>query len=108
MIWGCICYDGVATLTAAEGNINSVKYIDILDENLWPVVVWYFERKEYLFMDDNAPVNRAHTVDNYKDQNEVTSMGWPTQSPNINYNRKYLAVHEERATKVYDKYRDQK
>ena len=31
-----------------EGNINSAKYIDILDKNLWPVVVWYFEGKEYL------------------------------------------------------------
>ena len=69
IIWGCICYDGVETLTAVEGNINSAMYIDILDINLWPVVVWYFEGKEYLFMDDNAPVHRAHTVDNYRDQN---------------------------------------
>ena len=45
MIWGCICYDGVGTLTAVEGNINSAKYIDILDKNLWPVVVWYFDGK---------------------------------------------------------------
>ena len=84
MIWGCICYDGVGSLTAVEGNINSAKYIDILDKNLWPVVVWYFEGKEYLFMDDNAPVHRAHTVENYKDQNEVTSMEWPAQSPDLN------------------------
>ena len=37
MIWGCICYDGVGTPTAVEGNINSAKYInfDILDKNLW-------------------------------------------------------------------------
>ena len=84
IIWGCICYDGVETLTAVEGNINSAMYIDILGINLWPVVVWYFEGKEYLFMDDNAPVHRAHTVDNYKDQNEVTSMEWPAQSPDLN------------------------
>ena len=25
MIWGCICYDGVGTLTAVEGNINAAK-----------------------------------------------------------------------------------
>ena len=65
MIWGCICYDGVGTLTAVEGNINSAKYIDILDKNLWPVVVWYFEGKEYFFVDDNAPVHRAHPIENY-------------------------------------------
>ena len=29
-------------------------------------------------MDDNAPVHRAHNaLENYKDQNEVTSMEWP-------------------------------
>ena len=84
MIWGCICYDGVGTLTAVEGNINSATYIDILDKNLWSVVVWYFEGKECLFMDDNAPVHRAHNVDNYKDQNEATSMEWPAQSPDLN------------------------
>ena len=26
MIWRCICCDGVGTLTAVEGNINSAKY----------------------------------------------------------------------------------
>ena len=45
---------------------------------------WHFEGKEYLFMDNNAPVQRAHTVENYKDQNEVTSMEWPAQSPDLN------------------------
>ena len=74
MIQGCTCYDGVGTLTAVEGNINSAKYIDILDKTVWPTVVWYFEGKEYLLMDDNAFVHRARTVDNYKDQNEVTAM----------------------------------
>ena len=45
---------------------------------------WHFEGKEYLFMDNNASVQRAHTVENYKDQNEVTSMEWPAQSPDLN------------------------
>ena len=84
MIWGCICYDGVGTLTAVEGNINSAKYIDFLDKSLWPVVVWYFEGKEYLFMDDNAPVHRGQTVKNDIDHNEVTSMEWPAQSLDLN------------------------
>ena len=57
-------------------------------------------------MDDNAPVHRAHTIENYKDQNELTSMEWPAQSPD--FNRKYLALHEERATKVRWRYRYQK
>ena len=62
MIWGCIFYHGVGTLTAVEGSINSVKYIDILENKPWPVIVWYFEDKEYLFMDGNAPVHRKLTL----------------------------------------------
>ena len=84
MIWECMCYDGVGPLAAVEGNINSSKYIDIPDKKVWPVVVWYFEEKEYLLMDYDAPFHRAHTVKNYKDQNEVTSIEWPAQSPDLN------------------------
>ena len=35
-------------------------------------------------MDDNAPIHSAHTVENYKDQNKVTSKGWTAQSPDLN------------------------
>ena len=37
-----------------------------------------------MFVDDNAPVHRAHAVENYKDQNEVTSTEWPAKSPDLN------------------------
>ena len=82
MFWGCICFDGVRALTAVEGNINSAKHIDILEENLWPVLVWYVEDKEYLFMGDNAPV---HAVQNYNmNTNEITSLEWPAQFRDLN------------------------
>ena len=32
----------------------------------------------------NAPVHRAHTVKNYKDQKKATSMECPAQSPDLN------------------------
>ena len=84
MIWGCICYDGVGTLVAVEGNINAVKYIEILDKNLWPVIVWYFDNGDYLFVDDNAPVHTAHIVGDYKEINGLNSLEWPAQSPDLN------------------------
>ena len=51
-------------------------------------------------MDDNAPVHRAHTVDNYKDQNEVTSMEWPAQSPDLNIENIWLYMKRELQTSV--------
>ena len=34
MFWGFITYDGLETLVPVDGNINSYKYVDILDVNL--------------------------------------------------------------------------
>ena len=34
MIWGCICWEGVGTMAPVEGNINSLKYQEILEEYL--------------------------------------------------------------------------
>ena len=39
MMWGCICYNGVGTLTKVEWNINADKYTSILEDNIWPVIV---------------------------------------------------------------------
>ena len=34
MIWGCICWHSVGTLTYITGNINSEKYKTILEDNI--------------------------------------------------------------------------
>ena len=45
MIWGCITYQGIGTSTPVEGTVNSAKYINILEENLWPVKARHFPKK---------------------------------------------------------------
>jgi hypothetical protein len=34
--------------------------------------------------DDNAPVHRARIVQQYKQENDIHSMSWPAQSPDLN------------------------
>ena len=53
---GCICFDVVWTLTSVKGNINSEKYIEVLENNLWPVIVRHFPSGNNVFQDD--PFNR--------------------------------------------------
>ena len=84
MVWGCICYAGVGTLTHVDGNINALKYINIIDNNLWPVIARHFPDGNYTFMDDNAPVHRAHVVDEYWETNDINHTEWPAQSPDLN------------------------
>ena len=74
MIWGCITFNGVGTLTTVNGKINATKYIDILEDNLWPLIVRHYPEENYIFEDDNAPVHRARSVQNYKTQNNINSM----------------------------------
>jgi hypothetical protein len=54
LVAGCICKDEVGSITEVEGNINSVKCVDILDNNCLPVVL-KFENYQWIFQDDSAP-----------------------------------------------------
>ena len=84
MIWGCISWYGVGTITSVEGNINAEKYIRILDDNLWPVIARHFPTNGYYFQDDNAPVHRARVTQEFIATNGINGMSWPAQSPDIN------------------------
>jgi hypothetical protein len=52
-VLGCICKDEVGSITEVEGNINSAKCVDILDNNRLPVVL-KFENYQWIFLDDSA------------------------------------------------------
>ena len=69
MIWGCITWHGVGTITAVEGNINAQKYQQILDDNLCPVIAQHFPNDQYIFQDDNAPVHRARSTQEFIHRN---------------------------------------
>lgn len=84
MIWGCITYHGVGTICRIIGNINSQKYIEILEDNLWPVIARHFANTNFLFMDDNATVHKSRLTNVYKLENDISSLEWPAQSPDKN------------------------
>lgn len=84
MIWGCVCFQGVGTLTDVQGNINAKKYLQIIENNIWPVIARHFPNNDYIFMDDNAPVHRAKIVKDYVNNNNINTTKWPAQSPDLN------------------------
>lgn len=84
MIWGCITYNGVGTLCVVDGNINAHKYIEIIDNHLCSVVAAHFPSNDYLFQDENAPVHRARSVKEFMEQENIPTMEWPAQSPDLN------------------------
>lgn len=78
MFWGCITFYGVGTLKAIEGNMNSDKYIDVLDECLWPVVVRHFRNR------NNVPCHVSFRSNQWKQNNNTETLPWPPQSPDLN------------------------
>ena len=67
-----------------EGNINTDKYISILEDNIWLVIVGHFPGNYYLFQDDNVPVHRARLTKEYVARTLLKNMNWPTQSLDLN------------------------
>ena len=84
MFWDCISYYGVGTLTPVVGNLNSEKYINILDDNLWPVIAQHFPTSPYIFQEDNAPCHESRRTNQWKTENDIPTLEWPPQSPDLN------------------------
>lgn len=84
MFWGCVCYDGVGTLVEIDGNMNTDKYIETLDNYLWPVVARHFQNRPWIFQEDNAPCHVSKAANKWKTENNINTLSWPSQSPDLN------------------------
>ena len=84
MIWGCITKSGVGTLGRISGYINSVKYIQIIDEKIWGVILKEFPDGNFIFVHDNAPVHVSQETTRWFDENGLRASDWPPQSPDLN------------------------
>ena len=70
MVRGCITYHGVGPLVFMAENMNSAKYIEVLDTNLLPVIARYFVGERWYFQDDNAAINTPTETEHWKRRNE--------------------------------------
>lgn len=82
MFWGCFSRVGLGPLVALEGNLNSVKYLDLLENVLLPEL--NAVDTPMVFMQDNAPSHSAGIVSQFFDQHDIERLVWPPQSPDIN------------------------
>ena len=69
MFWGCTTYYGVGNLVAIDGSMNTDKYISVLDDNLWPVVVRHFSDRPLIFQEDNTSCRVSLRANQWKEEN---------------------------------------
>lgn len=75
MFWGWLPREVVGTLAPVHGNINSEKYTQCLDNNLWPAIAKVFGVNCYLFKDDNAMPHRPLWTSNWNTENTMDWVG---------------------------------
>jgi transposase len=85
MVWGCISHDCKLDLVTIQGNLTGDQYIrDVLQ----PVVVPHFDNHplatRLVYMDNNARPHRSRAVTAYLQSEAVTSVPWPSMSPDLN------------------------
>ena len=73
MVWGCITWYGIGTLSFVDGNIDAEKYLATLEENLWPVTARHFPTAGEIFQ-DVAPVHTANIVKTWKRKNGINTL----------------------------------
>ncbi len=86
MFWGCFSVFGTGPLLALEGSQNQHTYIKLLEEWVLPEIIAAKEiyDTDMTFMQDNAPCHKTKKIAEFFEKNQIKTLNWPPQSPDIN------------------------
>ena len=90
MIWGCMSWFGTGGLNQVVGRMNSDQLISILSTCLVPTVdevaskLQLNARNDVIFQQDNDPKHTSAATKNWLATTGITTMNWPSQSPDLN------------------------
>ena len=85
MIWGCICWQGPGYATKIDGRMDGDLYLSILKEELQETFIYYNLRpSDIIFQQDNDPKHTCKKVKAWLEDQDLRTMKWPTQSPDLN------------------------
>lgn len=84
MVWGCFTRNSLGPLVKLEGRITANIYVGVLQNYLLPYIDGLEGQENYIFQEDNAPIHTARVVKSWKDENSITTLPWPAQSPDLN------------------------
>jgi len=84
MVWGCFTKDGLGPLVRLNGKVTAKDYINVLKDHLVPYINSLENKENIIFQEDNAPIHTARIVKSWKEENNITCLPWPAQSPDMN------------------------
>jgi transposase len=84
MVWSCISKYGFHDMVHLENNVNSINYVEVLDQYLLPIIGEYFGSQPCIFQQDNASIHTAHVVQDFFESENIDVLQWPPHSPDLN------------------------
>lgn len=84
MVWSVMSAQGTGRLYIVEGMMNQHQYKKVLKTRLIPQLNDWFPNKDYVFMHDSAPCHKAKSVTKFLSANNIKTLSWPGNSPDMN------------------------
>lgn len=85
MVWGCITSQGVGFMCQIEDGLNAELYRSILSDEYLKTLEWYdLSKTQTIFQHDNDPKHTATSTKTWLQENEISVLKWPSQSPDLN------------------------
>ena len=83
MVWAAISSRGSSELVFLEGKQNSIKYVETLDQYLFPLCD-KFGYDTVIFQHDNAPLHTSRLTKTFLQERNLKVLKWPARSPDLN------------------------
>ena len=83
MVWAGVGYFGKTEIIFTSSKMNSIDYINIINDNLLPVAQSISTQK-WVLQQDNASVHRSNMTKKWFEQQKVRVLESPVNSPDLN------------------------
>ena len=83
MVWAAISPHGLSELFFLEGKQNSIKYVETLDQYLFPLCD-KFGDDAVIFQHDNAPLHTSRLTKTFLQERNSKVLKWPAHTPDLN------------------------
>jgi len=99
MVWGCMSSNELGKLVFVEGNINSLRYQEILDESLNSSIAMLRRDGSPIFQQDLAPAHNSRSTKEWLSAHNIDVLQWPANSPDLSSIKIFgeISVHDVKA-----------